>query len=85
MRFDARELAVSLMPRNRAQECQGGTGCPDGTAALPQPDCGACTPATTRTVTDDGEPTDRCGREARADQLGLLRVQLGEALSQPGA
>ena len=76
MRFDARELAVSLMPRNRAQGCQGGTESPG------EPNCGACTPATTRTGPDDGEPADRCHR---AGQLGQLRVQLGEALSQPGA
>jgi hypothetical protein len=79
MRFDARELAVSLRPRNRAQGCQGGTESPAG------PDCGACTPATTHTGPDDGEPTGRCDLEAQAGQLGLLRVQLGEALSQPGA
>jgi len=95
MRFEARDLAVHLLPRN-----EGGEDCtpspPDGDCT-PSPPDGDCTPSPPRNCTPSPpgnctpSPPGNCtpsppdGRRTERASLGMLRRQLRQHLSQPGA
>jgi len=98
MRFEVRDLTVSLLPRHAGEN--NPTGCTPSPTGGQE---GGCTPSPPRNCTPSPpnppnctpSPTgpERCGnpsgepRETRAGRasLGLLRQQLRQHLSQPGA
>jgi hypothetical protein len=97
MRFDARELTIKLLPQQGPHPCpgcsmktrEGGGGCEQTCTSVTVKDCPCIAPSKECNSASCGETADVLGdmksQAAHQASLGLLRQQLRNVLSQPGA